>query len=408
VLNISLKTKAWLDHLPIDSLSPAKLLTTGSWSLGILFLRLKSSLSKGETEVMQHNHLSRIARKLQHIEHSLNLGDGPASSGLEDLYLLHQAAPELNLAEVDLTVQFAGKTLAAPLLINALTGGNQRILPINQGLARVARECGIAMAVGSQTVALEDPAAEESFRIVREVNPAGVILANVGALTCPDWAMKAVEMIRADALQVHLNVAQELAMVEGDREFRGILTNLKLLAEQSPVPVMVKEVGFGLSRETVARLADTGIDWVDLGGQGGTNFIAIESQRGNPLFSPSLEAWGIPTAVSLLETVDLKLPLGIVASGGVRTALDAAKVLAVGADLAGIAGPALRILVQESAEALQLFFQQLLYELRCIYLMMGARNRSELRQKPVVILGKTREWLAERGIDATCYAQRKQ
>ena len=357
---------------------------------------------------MQQNRPSRSTRKLQHIEHSLNLGDGPASSGLEDLYLLHQAVPELDLDEIDLTVQFAGKTLAAPLLINAMTGGNSRILPINQGLARVARECGIAMAVGSQTIALEDPAAEESFRIVREENPAGVILANVGALTPPELAIKAVEMIRADALQVHLNVTQELAMVEGDREFRGISANLKQLAEQSPVPVMVKEVGFGLSRETTARLAETGIQWVDLGGQGGTNFIAIESQRGTPLFSPSLEAWGIPTAVSLLETADLKLTLGIVATGGIRNALDAAKVLAVGADLAGMAGPVLRILVQESTEAVQLFFQQFLYELRCIYLMMGARNRLELRQKPVVILGKTREWLAERGIDTTYYAQRKQ
>ena len=357
---------------------------------------------------MQHNRPSRSTRKIQHIEHSLNLSDGPVSSGLEDLYLLHQAVPEFNLDEVDLTVQFAGKTLAVPLLINALTGGNPQILPINQGLARVARECGIALAVGSQTIALEDPATEDSFRIVREENPDGVILANVGALTSPNWAMKAVEMIRADALQVHLNVAQELAMSEGDREFRGILANLKQLTEQSPVPVMVKEVGFGLSRETAARLAETGIQWLDLGGQGGTNFIAIESQRGNPLFSPSLQAWGIPTAVSLLETVDLKIPLGVVATGGIRTALDAAKVLAIGADLAGMAGPVLRILVQESAESLQLFYQQFLYELRCIYLMMGARNLSELRQKPVVILGKTREWLTERGIDTTRYAQRKQ
>ncbi len=357
---------------------------------------------------MQQNRSSRSARKLQHIQHSLNLGDGPRSSGLEDLYLLHQALSELNLDEVDLTVKFAGKTLAAPLLINALTGGNPQILPINQGLAGVARECGIAMAVGSQTIALEDPAAEESFRIVREENPAGVILANVGALTPMAQAVRAVEMIQADALQVHLNVAQELAMFEGDREFRGILANLKQIAEQSPVPVMVKEVGFGLSRETVVRLAETGVQWVDLGGQGGTNFIAIESKRGNPLFGPSLETWGIPTAVSLLETADLKLPLGIVATGGIRTALDTAKVLAVGADLAGMAGSVLRILVQESAEALQLFFQQFLYELRCIYLMMGARNLTELRQKPVVILGKTREWLAERGIDTARYAQRKQ
>jgi len=213
-------------------------------------------------------------------------------------------------------------------------------------------------------------------------------------------------MIQADGLQVHLNVPQELAMAEGDRQFRGILANLKQLVERVPVPIMVKEVGFGLSGDTVECLYETWVRWVDLGGQGGTNFIAIESGRGNPLFGPSLESWGIPTAISLLETVDLGTPMGIIATGGVRTAFDIAKVLTVGADLAGMAGPVLRILLQESPEALHNFFEKTLYELRCIFLMMGARNPTELRHKPVVILGRTREWLEQRGIDTASYGQR--
>ena len=348
----------------------------------------------------------RGQRKLEHIQRSLALKDGPIPSGLGDVHLIHQAAPELALEEIDLSVAFMGKKLQTPLIINAMTGGNPEVLTINRALARIARTQGMAMAVGSQMAALEDPTVVNTYQVVREENPNGVILANIGALTAPELAVQAVEMIYADGLQVHLNVPQELAMVEGDRNFRGLLANLQQIVESVSVPVIVKEVGFGLSTETIVRLYETGVRWVDLGGQGGTNFIAIESQRGRNLFSPSLEGWGIPTAISLLETLGTGLPLQIIATGGIRSALDIARVLALGAGLAGMAGPILRMLLQESPEATQQALEQIKCELRCIFLMCGARNVKELQQKPVVVLGRTREWLEQRGIDTSSYARR--
>lgn len=348
----------------------------------------------------------RSVRKLDHIRYSLSLQDDSVTSGLDELYLLHQAVPELDLAEIDLRCKIGEKSLAAPIIINAMTGGSPQTLSINRALARVARELKIAMAVGSQTAALDNSNVRDTFEVVRQENPDGVIMANVSALTPPEKALEAVEMVQADLLQVHLNIPHELAMTEGDRKFRGILDNLEHISARLPVPVVAKEVGFGLSGEIVKRLSETGIQWVDIGGRGGTNFIKIENQRGTPLFGPSLQNWGIPTAVSLLETVVLGLPLKITATGGIRCALDIAKVLALGADLAGIAGSALRILLQGSAEALQQNFERMLYELRCIFLMTGARNLDEIKQKPVIIMGRTREWLEQRGIDTTYYARR--
>ena len=348
----------------------------------------------------------RRNRKIEHIRCFLALEDGPFASGLEDLNLIHQALPELNFEEIDLSVEFMGKRLDAPIIINAITGGNQEVLSINRALAQVAREFNLAMAVGSQTAALENPAVRETYQVARQENPAGGLLANIGALIAPEQALRAVEMIQADALQVHLNVPQELAMDEGDRTFAGVLANLSRIVEACPVPVMVKEVGFGLSRETVTRLAETGVQWVDIGGLGGTNFIAIENQRGESLVSDSLETWGIPTAISLLETLAQNHSFKVVATGGIRSALDVAKVLAVGADLAGMAGPILRLLIQESPAALRMALTKMLYELRCIFLMTGAKNLQDLQRKPVVITGKTREWLAQRGIETAHYAQR--
>jgi isopentenyl-diphosphate delta-isomerase, type 2 len=297
------------------------------------------------------------------------------------------------------------KTLKYPLLINALTGGTQEARRINRTLAQLAQTYGLAMAVGSMTIALEKPELIDTFAVVREVNPDGIIIANCGANLKPKLACEAVKMIQADGLQLHFNVPQELAMTEGDRDFRGIIDNVKRIADTCPVPVIAKEVGFGFSRETVRKLFDAGITIFDNAGCGGTNFLAIEDQRkGN--FNDELYDWGIPTAVSLAEIMSLRLPIHIVASGGIRNAVEIAKAVAMGAEVAGIIGLFHKVLNSQGPEELDRQVENLCYQLKSVFLMSGARNCGQLRTKPVIILNRTAEWLRARSIDTRIWSNR--
>lgn len=348
----------------------------------------------------------RQNRKLEHIRHALSQETGDYRSGLLDIHLVHQAAPELNLAEIDSTYQWNEKSLQAPLIINAITGGNREVMDINRSLSRLAGKLGIALAVGSQTAALEDRGLRDTFTVVREENTHGVIMANVSGLTPPGLAEEAVEMIRADALQVHLNVPQELAMEEGERGFRGVLDNIGRIIRSVNVPVIVKEVGFGISHETASALQSRRVEWIDIGGRGGTNFISIERNRGAGTIGEGMESWGIPTAVSLLEVLSLNPSIRCIAAGGIKNSLETAKCLCLGAEMVGIAGHFLRLLLNGSEEALEEEINRIIRGLQVVMLMAGARNLEELRQRPVVITGRTREWLEQRGIDTRHYAQR--
>ncbi|NLB18278.1 MAG: type 2 isopentenyl-diphosphate Delta-isomerase, partial [Syntrophomonadaceae bacterium] len=221
----------------------------------------------------------RSQRKKEHLTIARQLGNKYNSCGFDDIALVPNALPELNLEEVDTAISFLGKNLSMPLIINAITGGVDEALTINGSLARLAAQHGLGMAVGSQTIALDDKELSKGFKIVRKENRDGLILANVAANTKPRVALQAVDMIEADGLQIHLNIPQELAMKEGDRDFRGLLDNMAELARIAPVPIIAKEVGFGLSRETCQRLYGAGVRIFDVGGRGGTNFIAIEQAR---------------------------------------------------------------------------------------------------------------------------------
>lgn len=327
--------------------------------------------------------------------------DGPFSSGFDSVYLMPDALPELAWQDIDLRTQFLGKWLDCPLLINALTGGTEASARINRTLASMASRFGMGMAVGSMTIALEDPSTIESFAGVREVNRDGVIIANCSAYLNADQVCRLVDMVAADGLQLHFNVAQELAMAEGDRDFRGAVENVARIIDDCPVPVIAKEVGFGFTREAAQKLFQAGIRIIDNGGSGGTNFVAIESQRGGN-FDRDMFGWGIPTVASLAEIVSLQLPLQIIATGGVRSALDVAKAIAMGADLAGMTGWFVQRM--QPCHDLAQQISSLLYQLKAVFLMCGAHDCASMQTKPLVILGPTAEWLRARGIDPASWS----
>lgn len=346
----------------------------------------------------------RFQRKLDHLQ-LYQEGWGEQPNGFKDVHLVHQALPELDLSEIDVTCRWLGKTLAAPFIINAMTGGTPASLSINRSLARAAARTGIAMAVGSQRIALEEPEARASFSIVREENPTGIILANISASTSTADARRAVEMIAADGLQVHLNVLQELLMPEGDRTFGYYRQRIAEMVAAVQVPIIVKEVGNGISREVALALYGCRVRRIDVGGSGGTNFAAIESRRAR-VEKSSYIGWGLPTAVSLAEVASSGLPLEIIASGGIESPLEAAKALALGASLVGVAGYFLKVLLEKGEDHLIAEIELWKKELKNICLLCGARNIRELKRKPVVVTGLTYHWLVNRGIDPARFASR--
>lgn len=337
----------------------------------------------------------RDKRKDEHIVLASITKDGPSSTGFEDINLVHQAIADINLDEVDLSSHFKHKKMDLPIIVNAITGGTAKAGEINQTLAKLAKKYNIAMAVGSQTIAIKTPELIRTFDIVRAENPEGIIIANIGANEKYENVQKAIAMVAADAVQLHFNIPQELAMREGDRNFKGIIKNVANIVENSPVPVIAKEVGFGLSKEAVQVLFQAGVEYFDIGGKGGTNFITIEDQR-RGMFGGEFDDWGIPTAYSLGEVVSLKLPITIIASGGIRSTLDAVKALAMGANYVGIAGSFLKLLINQGEEELDQYINDLIYRLKAALLMTGSKNITELQRKPVIILGKTAEYLQAR------------
>jgi isopentenyl-diphosphate delta-isomerase len=334
-------------------------------------------------------------------------GDGPLSAGFEDARFIHCSLPELAWEQVTVEADLLGRTLAVPIVIEAMTGGHPEVQPIVAGLARVARAVGAAMAVGSQRAALEDPALAETFAVARRENPGGMVIANVGAEVDPQGAARAVAMIGADLLQVHLNVAHELAMAEGERDFRGRLHNLREVIRTVQVPVMVKETGAGLSRETALLVTELGAAAVDIGGAGGTNFAAVECERGGKDVARGLVSWGIPTLASLVEVADaVGHRVQVVASGGLRSGHDAAKALALGASAVGLAGPIVRALLTSGEAAAVDLIRGMVEQLKAVMLLTGSRDLGELRGKPVILCGPTAEWLTRRGVDVDRLAGR--
>ncbi|KKX53004.1 type 2 isopentenyl-diphosphate Delta-isomerase [Brevibacillus borstelensis] len=350
--------------------------------------------------------MDRSRRKMDHIQFALETRE-EESSIWDDISFAPNSLPNISYGNCNLAASLPPLQLSSPLLINAMTGGAPAVTAINQKLAVIARERGLAMAVGSQMAALRDPAVRESYQVVRRENPKGMVFANLGAEATVEQAVQAVEMIEANGLQIHLNVMQELLMPEGDRDFRGYLDNIRRIKEHVGVPVIVKEVGFGMSAESMEKLADAGITLLDVGGRGGTNFAKVENRRHHtPMFM--FEEWGFTTPESLLESAELQSRgITFIASGGIRHGLDAVKAIALGASAVGMAGSFLRLVqtvsIEECLETVDLWHHQI----RVAMTALGAASINELQQVTVMITGRTAERARLRGIAPEKYARQR-
>ncbi|HBI02443.1 MAG TPA: type 2 isopentenyl-diphosphate Delta-isomerase [Paenibacillaceae bacterium] len=348
--------------------------------------------------------MSRSSRKKEHIQLTLR-EECLGIQSLDDVQFVHNCLPEFAMDEISLNTSIGGLQLSSPIIVNAMTGGANEVTGINEHLAMIARETKLAMAVGSQMAAIKDPGVEETYRVVRKANPKGIIFANIGSEATPEMAQKAVDMIEANGLQIHLNAVQELVMPEGDRTFKGVLQRIEKIVQALHVPVIIKEVGFGISGQQARKLAEIGVSAIDVGGKGGTNFARIENgRRENPMLS--FNDWGISTASSLLEVSSLKHKIGIVSSGGIRTAIDVARGIALGASAAGIAGSFLHYAVKDRWEEGVYYAHLLHQELAKIMGALGVATVEQLRKVPVIIKGETYHWATMRGIDCRIFAQR--
>ncbi|WP_304608788.1 type 2 isopentenyl-diphosphate Delta-isomerase [Planomicrobium sp. CPCC 101079] len=341
---------------------------------------------------------------MDHIQFALSTSQ-ESRTMFDDIRLVHQALPGLGVEDILLQPETGDLHLKSPVFINAMTGGGgAETERLNALLARAAKETGMAMAVGSQMSALKDPAERDTYKIVRKENPDGILFANLGSEASVQQAKEAVEMIEANALQIHLNVIQELTMPEGDRDFKGALERIQQIADQVNVPVIVKETGFGISREAAGQLAASDIAAIDVSGFGGTNFASIENERRLRKLV-YFQDWGIPTAAAIVEA-DSVFGKTIFASGGIRNALDMLKAFILGADAVGLAGSFLRIAMEKGEKELISEIYSLYEDLAMMMTALGAKSLSELAHCPAVISGELFHYLTVRGFDPSSFANR--
>lgn len=323
------------------------------------------------------------ARKLKHLEVCLHYPvEFERTTGFERFELPYRALPESDLSRIDLRTRFLGKPLAAPLLIGAMTGGAARAALINRHLAEAAQRLGIGLMLGSQRVMLEHPEALASFQ-VRRYAPEALLIGNLGVAQLNKGygaaeLTRAVSLIQADALALHTNPLQEALQPGGDADFSALVPKLHALVPELPFPVLLKEVGHGLSPAVAAAVEGAGFAALDVAGAGGTSWAKVELYaRYGELRHPELAEWGIPTADALLGVRRALPEMPLVASGGVRTGLDAAKALAMGAQVVALARPLLAPAL-ESAEAVVAHLKTLLWELRVAMHCAGASDLAAL------------------------------
>lgn len=342
------------------------------------------------------------SRKKQHVDIVLSrdVGFRGKTTGLERLEFVHNALPEICLSEIDTTAKFLGKPLKLPFMVSCMTGGYTGALRINRDLAETCQEYGIALGVGSQRQALEDSQFHRTFSIVREVAGTIPIVGNIGAaevarMQTADPAKRLIELIQADALTVHLNPLQEFLQPEGSTDFRGVLDGIARLVRSLSVPVIVKEIGAGISATVAQRLLDIGVRHIDIAGAGGTSWAGVEVlRRKTKDFASSFWDWGIPTARAIREVAALRNPstkftpqFTLIASGGITSGLDAARCVALGADLVGAARPMLQALKQHKKRGLAELIERWTREFRGAMFLTGSVNLAALQNAPLTEYG---------------------
>lgn len=337
----------------------------------------------------------RRFRKREHIENYLR-STYVGNPFFDFMFLYHNSLPEVDFKDINTSTVFLNKSVDFPLMINAMTGGSDFAEDINTQLAQVANEFNIPIAVGSQTIALEDAETIKSFAVVRDIVDKGIVIGNLSGRASVDEAKNAIEMIRADALQIHLNPAQELAMTEGERDFKNILFNIEKIVNSVDVPIIVKEVGFGLSSDVIKRLYNVGVRNVDVSGFGGTNFFEIENLRNPDSDLSELYGWGIPTALAIIEAKKLNYDdLKIIGSGGVKNSEHLVKSLVAGADMVAISGEILSYLIHGGIEYTLKYVENLIYKAKIIMLLIGAKDINDLHNIKYKVTGELKDILED-------------
>ena len=353
-------------------------------------------------------------RKIEHVNIALEQDISAAQkANWSDIQFVHQALPEVNLDEIDTSVNFLGHTLRYPLFISSLTGGHDDVISINHNLARAAEHYGLALGVGSQRAGIMNPEVTSSYAITREQAPTTFLIANIGA---PQLIVQerhapftiqqvehAITMIGANALAVHMNSLQEATQPEGDRRAVGEAAALKILTEKVSVPVIAKETGAGVCREQALLLRSCGVAAIDVGGAGGSSMSAMEAERSKARGDERtrnlgllFRDWGIATPISIVEAKVAHLQL--ISTGGVRTGLDIARALALGATIVGMGFPFLKA-ASQSYDAVCDLLETIMAELKVVMQLSGATNIPQLQQTDIVVTGETRNWLSMRGFE---------
>jgi len=359
-------------------------------------------------------------RKTNHIRICVeeNVQARQATTGFEDVFLIHRALPEIERDKINLSTKVFNHKLSAPLIVEAMTGGATETAKINVAIAEAVEELGLGMGVGSQRAAIENPKLENTFAVTRKKAPTAFLIANIGAPQLVrgydvKQAKKAVEMIDADALAIHLNPLQEVIQPEGETNYVGVLKKIREITQALDIPIIAKETGTGVAAEEAKMLEAAGVSGIDVAGVGGTSWAAVEYHRAKKMqdkfrqrLGEDFWDWGIPTVASLVEVVQ-SVNLPVIASGGVRSGINVAKSLALGASLAGMASPILRPATKDSNNVKKaLLF--IIEELKNTMFLVGAESTQKLKKAPLVLTGKTAEWLRMRGFQLERYARRRE